>query len=85
MQKSHIFLLHCIEREKYFKEKLANCKGNARATYNVVNQLLDKFLGNHPPITSTAQACQFADYFNAKIEQYIVTCLTIIAIHLMLI
>ena len=34
-----------------------------------MNQLLDKFLGNHPPITSTAQACQFADYFNAKIEQ----------------
>ena len=61
--------IYCIEREKYFKEKLDNCKGNARATYNVVNQLLDKFLGNHPPITSTAQACQFADYFNAKIEQ----------------
>ena len=34
-----------------------------------MNQLLDKFSGNHPPITSTAQACQFADYFNAKIEQ----------------
>ena len=61
--------IYCIEREKYFKEKLANCKGNARATYNVVNQLLDKFLGNHLPITSTAQACQFADYFNAKIKQ----------------
>ena len=61
--------IYCIERKKYFKEKLANCKGNARATYNVVNQLLDKFLGNHLPITSTAQACQFADYFNAKIEQ----------------
>ena len=65
----HTNKIYCIEREKYFKEKLANCKGNARATYNVVNQLLDKFLGNHPPITSTAQACQFADYFNAKIEQ----------------
>ena len=34
-----------------------------------MNQLLDKFLGNHLPITSTAQACQFANYFNAKIEQ----------------
>ena len=34
-----------------------------------MNQLLDKFSGNHLPITSTAQACQFADYFNAKIEQ----------------
>ena len=35
-----------------------------------MNQLLDKFLGNLPAITSTAQeVCQFADYFNAKIEQ----------------
>ena len=58
-----------MERENYFKQKLANCKGNARATCNVVNQLLDKFLGNHLPITSTAQACQFADYFNATMEQ----------------
>ena len=35
--------VYSIEREKYFKEKLAYCKGNARATYNVVNQLLDRF------------------------------------------
>ena len=61
--------MHGIEREKYFKEKLANYKGNARATYTVVNQLLDKFSGNHPAISTNAQACQFADYFNAKIEQ----------------
>ena len=26
-------------------------------------------MGNHPPITSTVQECQLADYFNAKIEQ----------------
>ena len=62
-------LVYCIERNKYLKEKLANCKGNARATYNVVNQWLDKFLGIYPPITSIAQACRLADYFNAKIEQ----------------
>ena len=49
--------IYCIEREKYSKKKLTNCKGNARATYSVVNLILDKFLGNHPPITSTAQAC----------------------------
>ena len=61
--------VHCIERKKYFKEKLANYKGNARAPYNVVNQLLDKFSGNRPPLTSNAEPCQFADYFNATIEQ----------------
>ena len=38
--------------------------------YNVVNQVLDKFSGkNHLPIISKAPACQFADYFTAKIEQ----------------
>ena len=26
---------------------------------------------NHPPITSNAQACQFADYLSAKIKQII--------------
>ena len=74
-----------IEREKYFKEKLANHKANARATYNVVNQLFDKFSGNHPPITSNTKPYQFADYFNAKIEQIIATCRTKIVIHLILI
>ena len=34
-----------------------------------MNQSLDKFSGNHPPITSNAQACQLADYFNVNIEQ----------------
>ena len=35
-----------------------------------MNQLLDNISGkNHPPIANNAQACQFADYFNAKIEQ----------------
>ena len=34
-----------------------------------MNQLLDKFSGNLPPITSTAQAWQVTDYFNAEIEQ----------------
>ena len=58
-----------IKRKKYFKEKLSNYKGNARASYNVVNQLLDKFSENHQLKTSSAQACQFADYFNAEIEQ----------------
>ena len=34
-----------------------------------MNQLLDNFSGkNHPLFTSNAQACQFADYFSAKIE-----------------
>ena len=59
------------KREKYFKEKLADYRGNARATYNVANQLSDKFLGKiHSPITSNAHACQFADYIllSAKIE-----------------
>ena len=71
----HANKVYCIEREKYFKEKLANCLENARAIYDVVNQLLDKFWGNHPPITSTAQA----------LNKFIVTCLTIIAIHFTLI
>ena len=41
-----------------------------------MNQLLDKFLGNHPPITSTAQACQFADHLMLRLNKFIVTCRT---------
>ena len=63
-------LCHWKREVQYIKQILANHKDNTRATYNVVNQLLDKFLGKtHTPATSNTQACQFADYFNAKIEQ----------------
>ena len=64
MQHVNSLIKHVELKEKNnSKKKLANYKSNARAAYNVVNQLLDKFSGNHPPITSTAQACQFSDIF----------------------
>ena len=77
--------VHGIEREKYFKEKLANYKGNARATYNVVNQLLDKFSGNHPPITALHKHVNLLTILMLRLNKFILTCLTKIVIHLMLI
>ena len=77
--------VYCIEREKYFKEKLANCKGNARATYNVVNQLLDKFLGIIRLSQALHKHVNLLTILMLRLNKFIVTCLTIIAILLILI
>ena len=53
MQHVNLLMKSMVLKEKSIKEKPANHEGNARATYNVVNKLLDKFsTKNHPPITS---------------------------------
>ena len=62
--------IYLTQREEYYKGKLIDQKGDARATYNIVNQLLDKCsekcnmsLSNHIDVNN------FADFFDNKIKQ----------------
>ena len=62
--------IYLTQREEYYKGKLIDHKGDARATYNVVNQMLDKCsekcnmsLSNHIHVNN------FAKFFDNKIKQ----------------
>ena len=83
----HANEVYVIEREKYFKEKLANHKSNARAMLIVVNQLLDKVSGKKIIRLSqvTSKHVNLLSILVLRLNKLMVTYLTKIVRHLILI